>query len=713
MRHNRLMMAITIIVSICLGVSAATLSYSQVLLVADEAVTNILYQYNPFEQADSSITLITIDETSEEIYGDYSTWSRSILAEVVDTVSEDGATVIGLDTDLSQPGTDTEGDSALVDACQKAQNVVALASARFDTKDPQPALSPDGTPSGTPSDTNSPQEPTPTMDRDVSDNLFRPDAADDSMSWTEHQVTELTLPFDDLAEVVTLGVSNATQQSPDGFIRQAALFLRYGNLQYDSFAVAMYKQHQSVLGLPYRLPELDSQELFSFNTIWNTKSYQTISVCDLLSGNYDKNLLSDHMVLIGEYQDPSQENLITNLTMRRDTQDILLQASMLQSLLNQRTVENTHPLLQAILFGILIGAFYLCFANRKIWFMFVSFVAYAASFFLCATVANSRGHRILLLIPLVYAVLSMILMLLQHLLFSTLERIKMEKTFKLYVDSSVVDEVTEADPLTLAKLSQRREIAVLFVDVRGFTTISERLDPEQVVEILNAYFTVVAGAISRWGGTLDKFIGDAAMAIFNAPKPLPDYCFYAACAADDIMREFNTIKTSYEEKYNLSLNIGIGINAGEAIVGNIGCRSHMDYTAIGDAVNTASRLESKAGPGQILISESMRDAIAVHSQTSFVGDLRLKGKTCEVKTYEINSIAKPKHALKERKELLLPNAAALNESRERVEELLDENKEWVEGLLVENREKVEEILVENRERIEELLKDRKQSREGH
>ena len=172
MRHNRLMMAITIIVSICLGVSAATLSYSQVLLVADEAVTNILYQYNPFEQADSSITLITIDETSEEIYGEYSTWSRSILAEVVDTVSEDGATVIGLDTDLSQPGTDTEGDSALVDACQKAQNVVALASARFDTKDSQPALSPDGTPSGTPSDTNSPQEPTPTMDRDISLTIY-------------------------------------------------------------------------------------------------------------------------------------------------------------------------------------------------------------------------------------------------------------------------------------------------------------------------------------------------------------------------------------------------------------------------------------------------------------------------------------------------------------------------------------------------------------
>ena len=116
MRHNRLMMAITIIVSICLGVSAATLSYSQVLLVADEAVTNILYQHNPFEQADTSITLVAIDETSEEIYGEYSTWSRSILAEVVDTVSEDGATVIGLDTDLSQPGTDTEGDSALVDA---------------------------------------------------------------------------------------------------------------------------------------------------------------------------------------------------------------------------------------------------------------------------------------------------------------------------------------------------------------------------------------------------------------------------------------------------------------------------------------------------------------------------------------------------------------------------------------------------------------------
>ena len=107
----------------------------------------------------------------------------------------------------------------------------------------------------------------------------------------------------------------------------------------------------------------------------------------------------------------------------------------------------------------------------------------------------------------------------------------MEWTLKMYVDSQVVDAITSKSPVELASVSERRHIAVLFVDIRGFTTISESLEPEQVVEILNEYLSLVAAAISHWGGTLDKFIGDAAMAIFNAPNDQPDYVLCAVCAA--------------------------------------------------------------------------------------------------------------------------------------------------------------------------------------
>lgn len=112
----------------------------------------------------------------------------------------------------------------------------------------------------------------------------------------------------------------------------------------------------------------------------------------------------------------------------------------------------------------------------------------------------------------------------------------MELTLKMYVDSQVVDQISDFTPMELSSVSARRNIAVLFVDIRGFTSMSESLEPEQVVSILNEYFSVVYSSIIAWNGTLDKFIGDAAMAIFNAPNDVDDYVFNAVCAADDIQK---------------------------------------------------------------------------------------------------------------------------------------------------------------------------------
>ena len=121
--------------------------------------------------------------------------------------------------------------------------------------------------------------------------------------------------------------------------------------------------------------------------------------------------------------------------------------------------------------------------------------------------------------------------------------------------------------------------------------MSESLNPEEVVEILNEYLALTTNAIFKNGGTLDKFIGDATMAVFNAPFDLDDYIFKSVCAAKDIAAGSEMIDEMFKERFGKSVSFGIGVNCGEAVVGNIGCEFRMDYTAIGDTVNTAARLE--------------------------------------------------------------------------------------------------------------------------
>jgi adenylate cyclase len=286
----------------------------------------------------------------------------------------------------------------------------------------------------------------------------------------------------------------------------------------------------------------------------------------------------------------------------------------------------------------MIALFYILFSSRKKLFALFGQLITGFAVILIAELFHHAGYRLLLLIPLLFSVASILIFLCQHSILNFIERKRLERTLKMYVDAKVVDEVAETSPFALARLSERKKIAVLFVDIRGFTSMSEQLEPEQVVTVLNDYFTLIYAAIKGWNGTLDKFIGDAAMAIFNAPQSDEDYVFHALCAADEIRQGFAEIADKYKAQYGREIHVGIGINAGEAIVGNIGCLHRMDYTAIGDTVNTASRLESNAAANQILISEEVLSHIGDYAETEFVGNLSLKGKSLPVPAYNVTRV---------------------------------------------------------------------------
>ena len=184
----------------------------------------------------------------------------------------------------------------------------------------------------------------------------------------------------------------------------------------------------------------------------------------------------------------------------------------------------------------------------------------------------------------------------------------------------------------------KRDIAVLFVDIRGFTPMSESLKPEQVVEILNEYLSLTTNAIFQNGGTLDKFVGDATMAVFNAPFDLEDYVYKAVCTARDIAAGSAELEKKLMERLGKTVSFGIGVNCGEAVVGNIGCEYRMDYTAIGDTVNTAARLESNAKAGQILISEAVYEAVKDRLEVTEVGVIPLKGKSNGAFVYSVDKV---------------------------------------------------------------------------
>ncbi|MCE5195395.1 MAG: FHA domain-containing protein [Nitrospiraceae bacterium] len=171
-----------------------------------------------------------------------------------------------------------------------------------------------------------------------------------------------------------------------------------------------------------------------------------------------------------------------------------------------------------------------------------------------------------------------------------------------------------------------RVITVLFTDIRGFTQLSEKLGPAETASLLNEYFDIVTESVFKYKGSIDKFIGDAAMAVFGAPCDDKNYTEMAVRAAIEIQEQI--------QKLN-KMQIRIGINTGTAVIGNIGSTQRVEYTAIGDTVNIASRLEKLAKPGKIYIGETTYEKIKGIFNTKSIGKQKVKGKTKEVSVYEV------------------------------------------------------------------------------
>ena len=196
-------------------------------------------------------------------------------------------------------------------------------------------------------------------------------------------------------------------------------------------------------------------------------------------------------------------------------------------------------------------------------------------------------------------------------------RLQIKKQFEHYLDPRQVKRL-QKDPNLLKLGGEKRRCTFLFTDVRGFTALSEKLEPEEVTKIMNKALTIQSEAVKKYNGMVDKYIGDAMMAIFNAPLDLPHHEQVAVECAKEIQENI--------EKANIGVAIGVGVNTGEAVIGNMGSDTRFDYSAIGDAVNTAARLESatKEAGVNILIGEETEKYCGHHLKS--VKPIKVKGK---------------------------------------------------------------------------------------
>ncbi len=234
------------------------------------------------------------------------------------------------------------------------------------------------------------------------------------------------------------------------------------------------------------------------------------------------------------------------------------------------------------------------------------------------------------------------------------ERVKTRETLERFVSRNVIDVVME-NP----NLSQNMEVTVLLADLRGFTAISEKLPPEVVVEMLNDYFGSLTPLVFKYQGTLDKYIGDMIMALFGPPRPTGRDAEAAARCALEMRYAFDhQFKRKWEPRINHVLDLGIALNTGPATVGLLGSDKQVNYTAIGDTVNTASRLEDVTPGGRILCTEATYEKIGHAIELALAGAKSFKGKTEKTRIFEIRGLRSASGSIKTARPATGPSPAA-------------------------------------------------------
>ncbi len=381
----------------------------------------------------------------------------------------------------------------------------------------------------------------------------------------------------------------------------------------------------------------------------DSDSIETIPFYKVVEGDYPKNYFKDKIVLVGMMEQNGKDE---HYTVDGRKYDVEIQANFINNLLTgdlHYDLFEEHRLYINNSLYMNLTMFFWVFINGLLYILMVISVENndfktVASFWIVVVylivqfTIFTEGYIIDFTVPIIMVVILSFVDTLLDFYDARVEKQKMTEIVSTYVPARVVDKIVNENHSTLSLGGEEREITVMFIDIRGFTSFTESISPSECVEVLNEYWTLVTDIIEKNGGLVDKYLGDGVMAIYNAPYDLRKHEYFCVRSAVEIIKETKIVNEEILEKYNVDLRMGIGINTGKAIVGNVGSINRMNYTAIGDTVNIASRLESTAGKSQILISERVFKSIEHKFVTKELGEKKFRGKENEILVYEVLDI---------------------------------------------------------------------------
>lgn len=563
---------------------------------ADLVLSDILYQRS--SATDGKVVIIGIDQKALETYGPYQAWCREGVARTMELLNESPDSrpaVIGVDI-LFSGETDAIADRALAEAAGRYSNVAVACAAEFRAGFVE---------------------------------------TEDGFAYQDFQLTAFEEPFPALKSGAELGHIN-TMLDKDGILRHHLLYFDLPDgRRIPSLALALARRYQDNL----QLPSVDVRGFWYLSYCKKPGDFEIRSIADVLEGRDPASYFKDKIVLIGPCAAGLQDSYITAADHARQMYGVEYQANAVQAMLdgNYKREVRAVPQLGALFLTLLIA--WRVFWKGKVKVSTALWLIFCGGWvLLCRGLYDGGWVLHLLWVPAGVTVLYAGCLAANYIQ-AALERQRVTRTFKRYVAPEIVSELMEAGPAALKLGGRKREIAVLFVDIRGFTTMSESLEPEQVVEILNEYLTLTTKCVMDNHGTLDKFVGDCTMAFWNAPLPQEDYIMLACRAAMAMVEGAKPLEEKLSKEYGHNVSFGIGIHTGSAVIGNIGAPMRMDYTAIGDTVNTAARLEANAPANTVYISRAVADALKGRIAATLLKEPpRLKGKTAGFEILTLDAI---------------------------------------------------------------------------